>query len=214
MVEADCSIPGHPEVFVLGDAAHFAHDPAGMLPGVCPVAMQMGTMPRRSFERGGGRPAARPVPLLEQGRAGRDRPRARGGQHPAPPLRRDARVARLDLVHIFFLIGFRNRLLVHDRVGHVVPHLFAGRAPHHRAPGRPAADAGGCFGMTVTPDEIKARAPSSISSPAGSRTRGRPPMAMRWTGGWRTGTPGRCGICTGRRAGGRILRRSCLKPNR
>src|SRR4051812_32973719 len=42
-VEQDCSLPGHPEVFVIGDAANFT--PTGEdqpLPGVSPVAMQQG----------------------------------------------------------------------------------------------------------------------------------------------------------------------------
>ena len=42
LVEPDCSIPGHPEVFVLGDAAAFPTRRGGSLPGVCPVAIQMG----------------------------------------------------------------------------------------------------------------------------------------------------------------------------
>ncbi len=43
LVEPDCSVPGHPEVFVIGDAANLT--PAGdaqPLPGVSPVAMQQG----------------------------------------------------------------------------------------------------------------------------------------------------------------------------
>ena len=42
MVEPDLSLPGHPEVFVIGDLAH-ARDAAGApLPGLAPVAMQQG----------------------------------------------------------------------------------------------------------------------------------------------------------------------------
>ncbi|HEX6644029.1 MAG TPA: NAD(P)/FAD-dependent oxidoreductase, partial [Gemmatimonadales bacterium] len=37
----DCTPPGHPEVFVLGDAAAFEQD-GTLLPGTCPVAIQMG----------------------------------------------------------------------------------------------------------------------------------------------------------------------------
>lgn len=43
-VEADCSVPGHPDVFIVGDLASYAHTKDGKpLPGVAPVAMQMGT---------------------------------------------------------------------------------------------------------------------------------------------------------------------------
>ena len=34
VVEPDCTVPGHPEVFVIGDAAYFAHDHHGALPGI------------------------------------------------------------------------------------------------------------------------------------------------------------------------------------
>lgn len=40
-VQPDLSIPGHPEVFVIGDLAHFEED-GKLLPGVAQVAMQMG----------------------------------------------------------------------------------------------------------------------------------------------------------------------------
>jgi NADH dehydrogenase len=40
-VGPDLSVPGHPEVLVIGDLAHFEQD-GKMLPGVAPVAMQQG----------------------------------------------------------------------------------------------------------------------------------------------------------------------------
>jgi NADH:ubiquinone reductase (H+-translocating) len=43
IVEPDLSVPGHPNIFVIGDLAHFAHQGEGKpLPGVAPVAMQEG----------------------------------------------------------------------------------------------------------------------------------------------------------------------------
>jgi NADH:ubiquinone reductase (H+-translocating) len=42
MVEADLSIPNHPEIFVVGDLAHFAHQGENPLPGVGAVALQEG----------------------------------------------------------------------------------------------------------------------------------------------------------------------------
>ena len=41
-VEPDCTLPGHPEIFVIGDLAHFQHGLENPLPGVCQTAMQMG----------------------------------------------------------------------------------------------------------------------------------------------------------------------------
>ncbi len=42
MVEPDLSLPGHPNIFVVGDLANFAHQNGKLLPGVAPVAMQEG----------------------------------------------------------------------------------------------------------------------------------------------------------------------------
>jgi NADH:quinone reductase (non-electrogenic) len=41
LVGPDLSVPGHPEILVIGDLAHFEQD-GKMLPGVAPVAMQQG----------------------------------------------------------------------------------------------------------------------------------------------------------------------------
>ena len=42
VVEPDLSVAAHPEVFVIGDLAHFSHHTGTPLPGVAPVAMQQG----------------------------------------------------------------------------------------------------------------------------------------------------------------------------
>ncbi|HEY9657882.1 MAG TPA: NAD(P)/FAD-dependent oxidoreductase, partial [Allocoleopsis sp.] len=42
MVEPDLSIPNHPNIFVVGDLAHYAHQDNKPLPGVAPVAIQEG----------------------------------------------------------------------------------------------------------------------------------------------------------------------------
>ena len=41
IVNADCSVPGHPEIFVIGDLARFVED-GNALPGVAQVPMQQG----------------------------------------------------------------------------------------------------------------------------------------------------------------------------
>lgn len=40
MIEPDLTLPAHPEIFVIGDMAHYAHQNGKPLPGVAPVAMQ------------------------------------------------------------------------------------------------------------------------------------------------------------------------------
>ncbi|MEM1311298.1 MAG: NAD(P)/FAD-dependent oxidoreductase [Cyanobacteria bacterium P01_H01_bin.153] len=42
MVESDFSVPNYPNIFVIGDLAHYAHQGESPLPGVAPVAMQGG----------------------------------------------------------------------------------------------------------------------------------------------------------------------------
>jgi NADH dehydrogenase len=42
LVEPDLSIPGHPEIFIIGDLANFPHQTGKPLPGLAPVAMQQG----------------------------------------------------------------------------------------------------------------------------------------------------------------------------
>lgn len=113
MIEPDCSIPGHPEVFVIGDAAHTIQN-GKQLPGVAQVAMQQGSYVATLITR-----------------------RAKGITETLPPFhyRNKGDMATVGRkfaiadfgkfgmsgllawmlwlgVHIMFLIGFRNRLSV------------------------------------------------------------------------------------------------------
>ena len=112
IVEPDCSIPGHPEIFVLGDAAHFEDAKAGVLPGTCPVAIQMGQHTARVIAaevRGKPRTAFRywdkgQLAVIGRGHAVADIWKLHFGGFLAWMI--------WAFVHIFFLIGFRNRLMV------------------------------------------------------------------------------------------------------
>ena len=42
VVGPDLSLPNHPEIFIIGDLAHFSHQKGQPLPGVAPVAKQQG----------------------------------------------------------------------------------------------------------------------------------------------------------------------------
>jgi NADH:ubiquinone reductase (H+-translocating) len=112
VTEPDCTIPGHPEVFVLGDAAAFDHQEGGPLPGICPVAIQMGQYTARTIA---GDLAGRPRRAFRYWDKGQLAVVGRG--------RAVADIWKLHFggffawltwifVHIFFLIGFRNRVLV------------------------------------------------------------------------------------------------------
>ena len=112
VVEPDCSIPGHPEVFVIGDAAHFEDAEQGTLPGVAPTAIQMGRYVGRVIAGDlKGKPRA-PFRYFDKGQLaviGR-------GQAVANiwKFRFSGFIAWLiwAFIHIAFLIGFRNRVLV------------------------------------------------------------------------------------------------------
>jgi NADH dehydrogenase len=51
IVGPDLNLPGHPEVFVIGDLAHYSHQTGKPLPGVAPVAMQQGRYVARLIQR-------------------------------------------------------------------------------------------------------------------------------------------------------------------
>jgi NADH:ubiquinone reductase (H+-translocating) len=59
MVQPDLTLPGHPDVFVIGDLAHYAGADGKPLPGVAPVAMQQGQHVARILQA---RLASRPEP--------------------------------------------------------------------------------------------------------------------------------------------------------
>ena len=112
LVNPDLSMPGHPEVFVVGDAAAALHQTGKPLPGVAQVAMQGATraaknilrlierQPTREFEyRDKGSMA-----IIGRGSAVADLGWMRFAGFPAW-------LAWL-FIHIFMLIGFRNRLAV------------------------------------------------------------------------------------------------------
>jgi NADH:ubiquinone reductase (H+-translocating) len=112
MVRPDLSVPEHPEVFVAGDLAHLEQDGAPV-PGVAPAAMQMGRHAARNVRRLLGGEATQPFRYRDKGSLatiGRNSAVAQFGRR----LKISGFPAWLAwlLVHIFFLIGFRNRIVV------------------------------------------------------------------------------------------------------
>ncbi len=112
VVEPDLTVPGHPEIFVIGDLALFTHQGGRPLPGVSPVAMQQGRYVARAIRaRLAGR-TERSFHYLDKGTmavVGRSAAIAEVlGLHLSGFL---AWLAWSGL-HIFYLIGFRNRFIV------------------------------------------------------------------------------------------------------
>ncbi|MBA3579442.1 MAG: NAD(P)/FAD-dependent oxidoreductase [Gemmatimonadaceae bacterium] len=111
MVEPDLSIPGHPEVFVIGDAAHVVCGER-TVPGVAPAAMQQGKSAGRNIARTLAGKKRVPFDYLNKGdlaTIGRHRAVADFGR-----LRFGGRFAwwLWLTIHIMYLIGFRNRATV------------------------------------------------------------------------------------------------------
>jgi NADH:ubiquinone reductase (H+-translocating) len=121
MVDGHLNPPGHPEIFVCGDLAHFEQD-GRQVPGVAQPAMQMG---RYAAKRIGRLVAA----SLGSDGSGKDEQFRYFDKGDMATIGRHAAVANIQwpfkghwsgfpawatwlVVHIFFLIGFRNRVAV------------------------------------------------------------------------------------------------------
>ncbi|MFL6519643.1 MAG: NAD(P)/FAD-dependent oxidoreductase [Chthoniobacterales bacterium] len=112
IVNDDLTIPGHPEVQVIGDLANFSHDGGKPLPGVSPVAMQQGRHAARNI-----------LAMMDDRKPERFHYWDKGSM---ATIGRNRAVAELHwfhfsgllawlawlFVHIIFLVGFRNRIAV------------------------------------------------------------------------------------------------------
>jgi len=108
LVRQDLTVPGYPEIFAIGDTAAFVRRDGRTLPGTAPVAKQQGRHVARQIIRG------RPEPFRYRdygnlATIGRHRAVADFGK-----LRLSGTLAWLVwcTAHIFFLAGYRNRLIV------------------------------------------------------------------------------------------------------
>ena len=113
IVGPDCAVPGHPEVFVIGDMASFTPEGAPTpLPGISPVAIQEARRAAHNIlDDVAGLPRS-PVRYFDKGfmaTIGRARAVAQLGR-----LRMSGLIAWLAwvFVHLWYLVGFRNRLTV------------------------------------------------------------------------------------------------------
>jgi NADH dehydrogenase len=112
LVNADLSIPGHPEVFVIGDLAALKDKNGQLVPGVASAAIQEG------------KATAHNIANDLQGKARRDFHYVNKGS--LATIGRAAAIAEFGkihisgfiawlswlFIHVFFLIGFRNRIMV------------------------------------------------------------------------------------------------------
>lgn len=111
-VQPDCSLPGHPEIFVVGDLANYLLQGEGSLPGLAPVAMQQGRYVGKLIRRRLRRKESRPFRYFDKGNLatiGRNHAVGMFGR-----LHFHGVLAWLLwlFVHLMYLVGFQNRVLV------------------------------------------------------------------------------------------------------
>lgn len=154
MVASDLSLPSHPEIFVVGDLAHYAHQGDKPLPGVASVAMQQGTYLADLIRY---RLQNKTLPAFcytDNGSL------AVIGRNAAVA---DLKIMRLSglpawliwvFIHIYYLVGFDNKLLVmlqwgwnyftHKKGARLITgNLLSDRAStaeQHQATAKPAAE--------------------------------------------------------------------------
>jgi len=112
LVNPDLTVPEHPEVFVIGDLASFKDERGNLLPGVAPVAMQQGRYVARTVVSDLQQSPRKNFHYVDKGSLA--------------TIGRAAAVAQIGkihisgyfawlawlFIHIMFLVGFRNRLIV------------------------------------------------------------------------------------------------------
>jgi len=112
VVEPDLTVPGHPEIFVIGDLANFSHQTGKPLPGVAPVAMAQGRYVARAILARLRGETAPPFRYFDKGTLatiGRNKAVAAFGRlHISGPI---AWFVWL-FVHLMYLVEFDNRLMV------------------------------------------------------------------------------------------------------
>lgn len=112
IVEEDCSIPGYPNIFVIGDAAMMKDEKGEILPGVAPVAMQQGRFVGKLIVNDNKNGRRKKFIYIDKGSM------ATIGKAKAVAMIKGLKLSGLiawfawSVVHIFFLIGFRNRFRV------------------------------------------------------------------------------------------------------
>ena len=112
LVDADLTLPGHPEVFVIGDLASLKQSEGTLLPGVAPVAMQQGRWVAKQIAADMAGKPRKPFHYVDKGSLatiGRAAAVADFGK-----VHISGFLAWLSwlFIHIFFLVGFRNRIIV------------------------------------------------------------------------------------------------------
>jgi NADH dehydrogenase len=112
IVSPDLSVPGHPEVFAIGDVANYSHQGGKPLPGIAPFAMQSGEAAARNIMAQALGSPTKPFKYWDKGSM------ATIGRNKAIA---DLKVVKLSgflawlswlLIHLLFIVELRNRILI------------------------------------------------------------------------------------------------------
>jgi NADH dehydrogenase len=112
IVSEDLSVPGHPEVFAIGDVANYSHQGGKPLPGIAPFAMQSGEAAARNIVALAMGSPTKPFKYWDKGSM------ATIGRNKAIA---DLKVVKLSgflawlswlLIHLLFIVELRNRILI------------------------------------------------------------------------------------------------------
>lgn len=112
IVEPDLTIPGHPELFVIGDAAASYNPKLGILPGIAPVAMQQGKYVAKIIAKNEPKDKRKPFKYFDKGSmATIGKAKAVGT---LGKIKFSGLLAWLAwcFIHIAYLISFSNRIIV------------------------------------------------------------------------------------------------------
>ncbi len=124
IVNKDCSIPKHSNIFVIGDAAHF-ESKEGSLPGIAPVAIQQGKYVAKILKK---KLEKRPdFVYFDKGimaTIGKSKAIAQTG-----PLKLSGLIAWLvwSFIHLMYLIGYRTKILV--LIEWIISYIFNKKGP-------------------------------------------------------------------------------------
>jgi len=117
LVASDLTVPEHPEAYVIGDLAAFLHQPGWQgkaLPGVAQVAIQQGKVAAANVWRSIQGESRQPFRFVDPGSTATIGRAAAVAFFPSIGLKLSGFIAWMAwlMVHLFWLIGFDNRLLV------------------------------------------------------------------------------------------------------
>jgi NADH dehydrogenase len=112
IVEPDLSVPGHPEILVIGDLASFSHQDGNPLPGVAPVAMQQGRYAARLIVKKLRGDSVQPFHYFNKGNLATIGRRAAVADFGIVRFKGSLAWLTWLFVHLMYLVGFENRLLV------------------------------------------------------------------------------------------------------